>query len=260
MFKNKLVLVATIIAIVASVFLIIGVGAGVWWLWDKNLPVSVLSVQGESSKKVKYDKVTINLTISLIGKDVSVLNSEIDTKTSKIIDYLKSQNISEDQIQTNKSSYPDYEMGYIYSAPDVSPKERQTRVENNFIVTFTDFGSDNTKPNKVIAEVTKLGVNRFGSFNYDFNDNKKVCSDLENMAIEDAYNKAQDRVKALGGGRIVKKTTNLLSGCGGVNNYPMMYATKADVAASGPSQEIPPSVLGGEQEITSTIELTVEYK
>lgn len=264
MFKNPFVLISSILATIISLVLIIGTVTGIWWLWDRSLPISVLSVQGTASQKVKYDKVTLNLTISLVGSDVSLLNTEIDTKTTKIIDYLKLQGISENDIQTNKSSYPDYST-VIYdssSKPNSSTQQgsNQTRVENNFIVILNDFGTDNSKPNKVIAEVTKLGVNRFGGFNYDFKDNKAICNNLENTATENAWQKAQDKIKALGGGRVVKKTTNFVSGCGN-NNYPMMYNSMAKAEPiTGTSQETPPSVLGGEQELTSSIELTVEYK
>jgi uncharacterized protein YggE len=261
MFKNKYVLFATILAVVSSIFLIIGVGAGLWWLWERNLPISVLTVQGQATKKVQYDKVTVNLTISLVGSDVNSLNSEIDSKTNKIIEYLNKQGIQNNDIQTSKTSYPEYQP-IVYSMPVRDGENTtQTRVETNFTVVFNNFKQDASLPNKVIAEATKLGVNRFGSFNYDFADNKKVCADLEDEATKDAFKIANDRIKALGGGRIVKKTVNLLNNCGN-NNYPYPYATmgKADASAVSASSESAPSVLGGEQELTSTVDLTVEYK
>lgn len=258
MFKNKLVILATIASVISILILTVGVSAGVWWLWDRSLPVSVLTVQGESSKKIKYDKVSINLTISIVGNDVSSLNSEIDTKTNKVINYLKSQNIAEDQIQTNKSSFPDYELNNFSEELD-NKMPRQTRFESNFTITFIDFGQDKAKPNKVIAEVTKLGVNRFGGFNYDFNDNKKVCSDLENSAIEDGLKKAEDRVKFLGGSRITKKSVDLFSGC--LDNQ---YSTLPFATPGSQSENVqgitPPPALGGEQEISRTVQLIIEYK
>jgi uncharacterized protein YggE len=261
MFKNKYVLLATILAVVSSIFLIIGVGAGLWWLWERNLPISVLTVQGEATKKVQYDKVTVNLTISLVGSDVNSLNSEIDSKTNKIIEYLNKQGIQNNDIQTSKTSFPDYQP-IVYSSPTKDGSDiTQTRVETNFTVVFNNFKQDPSLPNKVIAEATKLGVNRFGAFSYDFEDNKKVCSDLEDEATKNAFKTANDRIKALGGGRIVKKTVNLLNNCGN-NNYSYPYATigKADIAPISVSGETAPSVLGGEQELTSTVDLTVEYK
>ena len=208
MFKNKYVLFATILAVVSSMFLIIGVGAGLWWLWERNLPISVLTVQGQATKKVQYDKVTVNLTISLVGSDVNSLNSEIDSKTNKIIEYLNKQGIQNNDIQTSKTSYPDYQP-IVYSNAKDEENEPQTRVETNFTVVFNNFKNDASLPNKVIAEATKLGVNRFGAFSYDFADNKKVCSVVEDEATKDAFKIANNRIKALGGGRIVKKTVNL---------------------------------------------------
>ena len=288
--KSRFVLMAIIAATVIGLMLMLGVGAAVWYLIDKTTPVSVLSVQGKSSKKIAYDQVSVNLTISLVGSNVEALNTEIDTKTVKLLDYLKSQNVAENQIQTNKSSYPDYDQpnypidatnpmvspvdlpeptGFTppsiptnpISKPAPVPSERKTRVENNFIITFTDFAENPSKPNKVVSEATKLGVNRFGSFNYNFKDNKAVCQELENEATKDAFNRATDRIKSLGGGRIVKRTTNLLGSCGG-SNYPIYegYNMMAKVDSIASSSNPVPTLLGGQQELFSMVELTVEYK
>ena len=73
-------------------------------------------------------------------KDLEKLNTELDAQTNKILDYLKTQNIKQENIQTNKNSYNDYVYMPI-KGDEAKPQDNIRNLSTQFIVKFVDYAS-----------------------------------------------------------------------------------------------------------------------
>ncbi|MCD8318660.1 MAG: SIMPL domain-containing protein [Paraprevotella sp.] len=77
-------------------------GAFIWnGLSDFSSRNRVVNVKGLAEMEVKADKVTWPLTYKVLGNDMAVIYNEIKETNAKIIDFLKSKGIREEEISVN---------------------------------------------------------------------------------------------------------------------------------------------------------------
>jgi uncharacterized protein YggE len=255
-------------ALALLVLVILGVaGLAGFWLWDQTRPVSSISVTGTAKTKVKPNQAEITFYYSESGNDVNKLNQSVDQVTNKIKEALKRNGIEGADLVTNKNAYPDYSV-VLPTVVDraglpVKPSDNPpTKVEASFQIIFKKLQEDTTKPNKVLQEMTNLGVNRFDPLRYEIGDRTKVCNELQTKAIEDAYRRGGEQIQALGGGRIVRRQLQTGQDCD--NIFPPYYAMGREAMTTGApdssEQNTPPEVNAGEQELTSQVSVTLDYK
>ncbi len=250
---TKLFFAFFIIAAMLSLVWIFSIYTGI----QNALPSSTISVIGSSKQTVGYDSAKLTFYITKQGADISTLNKDVDDITTKAQDYLVSQSISKSDIQTAKSSYPDYNYGPISS----EPSNQKTVVENRITITLNEISSKKDKPNLITQELIKLGVTRFDPYQYELKDAEAICETLKTNAIKDAKQKSEERVKAIGGKVIIKTEVNDTAPCNNQFGYPMPYFADAKISAA-PSEmgSGVPEVLTGEKELKQEVTIVTTYR
>jgi uncharacterized protein YggE len=232
-------------------FVVALTSVGAYMTYENTRPTSMLSVSDTLKKKVKPDQATVQLFISQTGSDLAKMNKENDAITVKVADYLIKSGISKDKIKTNKNSYPDYG---IEPTTDSTKKPQLTVAETTIDVEFVNL---NNNPNAILDETLALGVNRFGAFNYKTADIKKMCDALETEVEKSVKAKAEQKVENIGG-KIVKiqYSQTYVNNC---ENNAVPFYSSIKSADSVPDFPVP-ELMTGEQEISATASLNVEYR
>jgi uncharacterized protein YggE len=228
---------------------------GAYYVYENTRPTSTISVTDILKQKVKPDQATVQLFISQSGTDIKKMNTENDVVTVKVTDYLIQNGVAKNKIKTNKNSYPDYNYGYS-SLPSIENQKSENRTVVESIVDIEFVNLDNN-PNAILDETLALGVNRYGQFNYKTKDLKAICDQMEIDVEKSVKVKADQKVKNLGG-TVVKTqygqtyTTGCDNSLGGM--IPMYDAKSAAMGGAIPS------VMTGEQAVSATASLNVEYR
>lgn len=224
---------------------------GIYLVYQNSQPYSSFSVTETVKQKVKPDQATVQLFVSQSGTDIKKMNTENDAITLKVTDYLIKNGISKNKIKTNKNSFEEYDMS---KSTDIANPIKFTRVESIIDVEFVNLDNN---PNAILDETIALGVNRYGQFNYKTKDLKVICDQLEIDAEKNVKTKADLKVKNLGGNVIKTQygqtyTTGCENSLGGA--APMYDAKTTSISG------MIPNVMTGEQEISATATLNVEYR
>ena len=239
--------------ILLSLFLLFIVAlttAGAYFVYENVRPTSTISVTDILKLRVKPDQATVQLFVSQAGTDIKKMNQQNDVITIKVTDYLMKNGVSKDKIKTNKNSYEEYSEIAIDST---KPSPKLTRVENIIDVEFVNLDNN---PNAILDETLSLGVTRYGQFNYKTKDLKVICDQLEADVEKSVKVKADQKIKTLSG-TIVKTqySQTYTTGCDNSLGATPMYDSKS-ASVGG----VIPNVMTGEQEISATANLTVEYR
>jgi uncharacterized protein YggE len=232
-------------------FIIALTTTGAYLMYENTRPTSTISVADVLKQKVKPDQANVQLFISQAGTDIKKMNTENDVITVKVTDYLIKSGIAKNKIKTNKNSFEEYDMSGI---TDPANPKKLTRVESIIDVEFVNLDNN---PNAVLDETLALGVNRYGQFNYKTKDLKAICDQLEIDVEKSVKIKADLKIKNLGGN--VTKTQygqTYTTGCENTLGAMPMYDSKAMGAEGG----MIPNVMTGEQEVSATANLNVEYR
>jgi uncharacterized protein YggE len=231
---------------------------GAYYVYENTRPTSTISVTDILKQKVKPDQATVQLFISQSGTDIKKMNTENDAVTVKVTDYLVQNGVAKNKIKTNKNSYKEDQVldleNPLFNGNEKAFTQIITRVESIIDVEFVNF-DDN--PNAILDGTLALGVNRYGQFNYKTKDLKAICDQMEIDVEKSVKVKADQKIKNLGG-TVVKTqygqtyTTGCDNSLGGMTP---MYDAKS--AAMGGAI---PNILTGEQEVSATANLNVEYR
>jgi uncharacterized protein YggE len=233
-------------------FVVALTSVGAFMIYDNTRPISTLSVTDTLKKKVKPDQATVQLFISQTGTDLVKMNKENDAITVKVIDFLIKSGVSKDKIKTNKNSYPDFGIEPVI---DGSKKPQLTVSETTIDVEFVNL---NNNPNAILDETLVLGVNRFGAFNYKTADIKKMCDALETEVEKSVKVKAEQKVENIGGKIIkIQYSQTFVNNC---ENNSMPYYSSIKTGGGEFDGAQAPDLMTGEQEISATANLNVEYR
>lgn len=259
--------------------------------YENSLPTSTITVTGTSEQKVMFDKATTTLYITQRGTDVNQLNGLVDKATIEVLNYLESQGVANDDIQSNKNSYPDYSMpeplvpqltaesnqtqaspksdraAVTISTPPSNPatsmpvrtQARNMIVEASIKVVFDDISSDPSEPNQILNEVTRLGVTRYDNLMYEIQNKDTICEDLKNEAISDAIKKGRDTASALGGKKIIRYEVNQIQGCDNGYLWPMLARSSEAVVDSTSVPTVPP-IQPGQETVKGSVNLTLMFR
>jgi uncharacterized protein YggE len=233
-------------------FIIALTTAGTYLIYENTRPTSNISVTDVIKQKVKPDQANVQLFISQAGTDIKKMNAENDAITIKVTDYLMQSGIAKNKIKTNKNSYEEYDMSGI---TDPANPKKLTRVESIVDVEFVNFDNN---PNVILDETLALGVNRYGQFNYKTTDLKAICDQMEIDVEKNLKIKADQKIKNLGG-NVVKTQygQTYTTGCdNSLGGMAPMYDAKTTSIDGG----MIPNVMTGEQEVSATANLNVEYR
>lgn len=213
-------------------------------------PTNTFTVTGNAEKDLTADEATLRFYLRETGDDVPALNAALDAKIEEIKTYLTDSMIPSNQIQINKNSYQDYY--WNREGEEETPKQV---VQGEFQVTIKNLEEQNT--NDIISQLVERGVKDIQPLQYELTNQELECEALVDIAIEDATAKAEKRLKAVGGDEIVRKSIQEDYGCGGNYGYPIFFAeSAADTASSEPA----PDVLQGQEKLSTSVSMVVEYR
>lgn len=246
-----------ILVSILTVIVIFVVTVTVSWIYmDNNKTASSVNVQGQAKINAIPDKATIYLYADVTGDNSETINASLDKIESDILEYLKLNEIESSAINTNRSIFEDYN----YLPPQTNASEKLNRGNLSIELTFKDIFEDLQKPRQIVQDSIKKGVSRYSQFVYDFGDTTKTCQELETKAIENALNKAYQRIDALGGGKIKSKKILSVQGCdqNGIS-YPNSFPAQSSVFDLT-QEAIKLDLNPGNQELQVNVELLVEFK
>jgi len=252
--KKQISYTNIILSLLTLIILFFGILAGIF-IWQNSKPISTINVTGEAGKDITPDSYSINFGLEEKGNEISTLNNKVDQKTKDILEYLGTLGINKEQIKTNKSSYPNYT--YL---PTGENKENGEVVYISFEIKVENKPELTAKLNDITQKLTELGVTNINPTNYEISSEKRkqICSELEEQATKEAFDKAEKQIKNLGGGKIVRKQiTGGGSTCTDGTVYPMYAAVSSEPTKDAKSS---PEVMTGQQKIQASINLVVDYR
>ena len=242
-----------------SILIAAGVFAYTTYLrFEEERVTSSFTVQGEASQTVAAREASFSFSVVRQGEDVPALNEEVDTVTNDIRTYLNDLGLTGNDIQINKQTYEDFSRVPFDVEPPASEGEELLRpqvVATTFNVTVDDL--DTLNLNEIIREVTTRGASQVTPATFTAGNSEEVCRVLVDRAIEDARERAESRLQALGGEAIVRTEVQETGGCG--ESFYGTYFAETD-AAVGSEAAPAPDILSGSEELRARVNLQVEYR
>jgi len=228
---------------------------------------NTISVTGEGQIYATPDIATFTYSVTATKATVADAQAAATPVSNAITDYLKSQGVSANDIQT--SGY-DIEPQYEYqnavcpqgtsasvsnsASPIYCPPGKQTLTGYQVSQTTTVKVRDLTKAGDLLAGVGTKGATNVSGLQFTFDDPNKPQDDARNKAIADAKSKADTLAKQLGVDLV--RVTSFQESSGGYPRPIEAYATAAGSSAKAPSPEISP----GQNQVTDDVTITYEIK
>lgn len=219
---------------------------------NKN-PKHTISVSAEGKVPGTPDLATVNLGVLSQGTSAQAVQDENTKKINDIIEFVKGQGISKEDIQTSQFN--------IYPTQDYSNgKNTITGYQVNQTITVKVHGIDQStdKLSKVLSGVTEKGANQINGVSLSFDDPDNLRGQAREKAIAKAKQKAAELAKAAGLtlGRVIN-----VSESGG--DYPRPYYADFATAMGGagaPEKVSAPNIEAGSQDVTVTMSVEFEVK
>lgn len=255
-----------IITLVSFLILAILLGGSIVYFqylrYRDDAKTSKIEILGTAEKKVKYDKLTMGFVISKSGTDSNELNKQVDELTIKAQDILAKNSIKKENIQTTKSSYPDYSDLYSTNGNPDGNRIKNTIFDARFTVKIDNLQNNLSLPNTLVKELTAIGINQFDPYNYEIANQRAICDELKTIAIKDAREKGIKQIEAIGGEEIV--STQIQAGGDNCADfmYPIPLLAQNDniMISSRQEQTTTPEIVTGEKNITQQVSVTFEYR
>ncbi len=215
----------------------------------------VFQSQGSGKASAAPDEALINLGVTSQGSNVELAQNQANEASKKIIDSLKKQGISEDEIKTTN-----YSINPNYSFSGESQKIIGYSVSQNFEVK-----SPIGKTNQIVDSATSAGANMIGNIIFKLNDEKE--KELKNQARKEAVDNAKTSAEGLAksAGMKLGKIINITE-TNGTSGVPMPFAvaTKAldssqggEISLQNSTREVS-SITPGESNVEVTVILTYQ--
>lgn len=211
---------------------------------------NTISVVGEGKSKVKPDTLTINASISELGKTTKEAQTKANEKVTQIQDILEKLGVKKENIKTaNLNVYPEYDRS------DNKQKLTGYRSQQTITIelqweTYVDQG------NSIIDQISAVGNVNIDNTTFDIKDKIKWLAEARQKAFDDAKAKAEQLAKMWGVtlGKPVMITDNGVS----YNPWPIYYAR--DMVAKWAEEIAPatPSLSPWQTEVNLTINVVYE--
>lgn len=230
--------------------LVIGKGYDLYQALNHKNPKNTISVSAEGKVQAVPDLATVNLGVLTQGGSAATVQDENSKKINKIIEFVKNQGISKEDIATSQFNiYPqqDYQAGRTII----------TGYQANQTITVKIRGVDKSaeKLGKILDGVTNNGANQINGVNLSFDDPDDLRQQARKQAIGKAKEKAGELAK-IAGLRLGKVVNLSESG-----NTPGPIPYYADgFGAGGAERSIAPKIEPGSQDVTATMTVVFEVK
>lgn len=244
------------IGLLLALFLVFGVAIKYQDLTDRlsgKATTNTMSFTAEGKVKATPDLATVNLGVVTQGKTSGEVQSENSKKINKIIEFIKQQGISKDDISTTQFTItPIY--NYNNGKNDITGYESRQTVT----VLLRGVDKSNEALGIIIAKSTEQGVNEISNVSLSFDDPENLRQRAREQAVEKAKVRALELAKASG-----VKLGRILSVNQSGSNFPQAtpygaYGMGGGYGAMGSSAS--PNVEPGMQDIIESMTLTFELK
>lgn len=228
----------------------------------QNNEKNTITVSGHGEVNAVPDIATIYFTVESSKATQKESSDEVNTKTKKVVDFLKSSEVADKDIKTeNYSSYPKYnnpESCPVYYGGGIVPPCRTTEAK---IVGYTVSQSVTVKirkvddTSKIVDGINVLGVTNMSGPTLAIDNEEALKVGARKLAIDNAKDKARVLARDLGV-RLGK-----ISSFNETGNYYPMYAGAAmmkDSVSSNPA--VPSEIPKGENTISSDVTITYEIR
>lgn len=222
----------------------------------KVLPENTISVSAEGRVKAVPDLATVNLGVLTQGKTPVEVQEENTKKVNKIIDYIKQQGVSKDDISTSQFNiYPQYDY-----------KEGRSEIvgyQLNQTITFKIRGIDksNEQLGKILEGGVAQGANEISGVFLSFDDPDNLRQNARKQAIEKAKEKAQElaQVAGLKLGRVVSIAETTATGLP-KPYYSGDFGGIGGAGGLGLEKAAAPNIEPGSQDVIETMTVVFEVK
>ena len=162
-----------------------------FYIKDAWATTNTISVDGEWKIYAQPDVLNISVEVAETKENTQLAQTAVNEKIAKIHEFLKSQNINTDDIQTtNVTVYPEYDYTQNWS------KLKWYRAAHNLLVKIKKINSDNKdKWSIIIDQIASIGWVTISNISYDIEDKTEVYSQARKLAMEKANQKAQEIAK-----------------------------------------------------------------
>lgn len=243
--KNTLYIVGIITLV------IIAVSCAVWTFKVPTIPLQnveakKISVNAEGKTNAKPDIAVVNAGIEIKGKTAKDAQQQNDAQMTKLIEYLKSQDIDEKDIKTsNYSLYPEY-----FYPENSKPVISGFVLRQNVDVKIRDF----KKVGVIVGNLTNKGVNIINNINFEIDKPEKYQSEAREEAIKKAKTEAEKIAQNLEVklGKVLSYNEGIIA----PQPYPIYYKTMAEGSIGGGGAPIE----SGSQDIRVNVNITFEIK
>ena len=252
-------LVIALLSILVLLFAIMTVSyiKGYGSIGQSVYPSRTISVNGTGEVVAVPDIALINMTVEAENKDVATAQSESAEKINAIIDFLKSENIDEEDIKTTSYNIsPQYDyvseicpMGF--SCPGGKQQLRGYSITQTLEVKVRDTKNAGT----ILSGIGDKGATNVYGPNFQIDDNDILLEEAREKAIKDARLEARRLADSLGVrlGDVVSFSSNDFP-------YYERYGIGGDMVSAPTSAKVVPELPTGENIITANITITYEIR
>ncbi len=211
-------------------------------------PSRTIYVSAEGKMVVKPDIAKVTVSVVTEGLAADTVTEQNVKKVNDAVAYIKSQGISENDIQTaNYSLAPRYE----YSEATRRSYISGYTATQSILITFRDF----TKIGKVLGVLPGMGINQIGSLSFEVENPDTYLNEARKKAFANAHEKAENMAKQndvdLGGIVTFSESPNVF--------YPRAYESAVmGKGGDATSSYTPPQIEPGTQEVTVSVSVTYE--
>ena len=209
------------------------------------------TVQMSADGKVtaKPDLAQLSFSVITQGKDAAKVQTDNDAKMSSVIDYLKTNGVNADDIQTSGYNlYPQYD----YTRTDATQQIIGYNLNQNVTAKIRKLETVST----IVGGLTAKGINQINNVGYTIDDPDKLKQEARDQAIDKAKQKAQELADRIG--VRLGKVVNFSEGSSYMPQpyYAYDKAMSSPVGMGGGSSPIE----SGTQDVTVSVTLTFELK
>jgi len=212
--------------------------------------LATISVSGTGKMTYKPDIADIDIAIISKGPDASSVQNDNNTKMTAVVEYLKSQGVTEDDIKTiSYSLYPEY-------------KQSRDGVDTSQIIGYTMNQGlqfrvrDISLVGKIVGGLSSVGINSLNGISFGLSDEK--LETLKTQAKDQAITKAQQelqRMKTQFGFSHVR-----LVGISDSPIVPMLYRMENAEFGLGGNVPVPAPIQTGTGEVIENVSLAYEIR
>lgn len=246
--KNILGWLGVALAVVLIIFLGVEINNRTKGSYDLSKTRSI-NMTAEGKVAAKPDLATLSFAVITQGKDATKAQTDNDAKMTAVIDYLKSNGINADDIQT--SGY-NLSPQYDYSNPNIAPGTiTGYSLTQNVTAKIRKLETVST----ILGGLTAKGINQINNVAYSIEDPDKLKQQARDEAIDKAKQKAQELADRIG-----VRLGKVINFSEGASYFPEPYYYDRAIPMMGAGGGNASPVEPGLQDVTVSVTLTFELK